>query len=273
MSIGSIGGISTTHINRTQSSLALLLEQISTGQRITSAAVDPAGLAVFNQLDTTSSSTRQAVRNANDGISVVQTAESATSSVQDNLQRMRELAMQASSGTLNDSQRADLNAEFSELAEGIDAISNSTEFNGVPLTDGSLASIDVQVGDGATSADNQISMNLTDLGSGNLGLAGVSIDSQGGAQTALDAIDSAISSVSSQRSELGSTQNRLESSITFSEEYAQNVESAAGRVMNLDFALATSQLAQNSSLQDAAVAAMVQANNLSRSSVGSLLGM
>lgn len=272
MSIGSIGGISATHINRTQNSLALLLEQISTGQRITSAGVDPAGLAVFNQLDTTSSSTRQAVRNANDGISVVQTAESATSSVQDNLQRMRELAMQASSGTLNDSQRADLNAEFSELAEGIDAISNATEFNGVPLTDGSLTSIDVQVGDGA-STDSQISMNLTDLGSGNLGLSGVSIDSQGGAQAALDAIDSAISNVSSQRSELGATQNRLESSIAFSEEYAQNVEAAAGRVMDLDFALATSQLAQNNSLQDAAVAAMVQANNLSRSSVGSLLGM
>ena len=91
MSIGSIGGISATHINRTQNSLALLLEQLSTGQRITSASVDPAGLAVFNQLDTASGSTRQAIRNANDGISVVQTAESY-------IQRPRQSAAHAGAG-------------------------------------------------------------------------------------------------------------------------------------------------------------------------------
>jgi flagellin len=268
MSIGSIGSGSAMNLNKTQETIGLLLKQLSSGNRITSASVDPAGLAVFNQLDTAASSTRQAIRNTNDGISVLQTAESATSTVQDDLQRMRELAMQAASGTLNDSQRADLNEEFSELAENIDATAAATEFNGVPLTDGSLSSIDVQVGQ---ASSDQVSMNLADLSSGALGLSGVSIDSQGGAQAALDAIDSAMDSVSSQRSELGATQNRLESSIAFSEDYALNLESAAGSVMDLDFALATSQLAQNNSLQEAGVAAMVQANNISRSSASSLL--
>jgi flagellin len=271
MSVGSISsGVTAVNVGRTQDTIAQLLAQLATGTRITSASVDPAGLSVFNELDTASSSTRQAVRNTNDGISVVQTAESATSGVQDNLQRMRELAMQASSGTLNDTQRADLNSEFSELAEGIDAIADSTEFNGVPLTDGSVSSIDVQVGTGSSSSD-QVSMGLADLSTGSLGLSGVSIDSQGGAQSALDAIDTALSDVSSQQSELGATQNRLESSIAFGEDYANNLEAAASTVMDLDFALATSQLAQNNTLMEAGIAAMVQANNLSRSSVGSLL--
>jgi len=270
MSIGSIGGASPVQLGKTQQTIAQLIAQLASGQRITHAGVDPAGLAVYNELDTASASTRQAVRNTNDGISFVQTAESATSSVQDSLQRMRELAMQASSGTLNDTQRANLNAEFSELAEGIDAISDSTEFNGVPLADGSVSSIDVQVGSGSDSAD-QVSMDLVDLSSGSLGLSGVSIDSQGGAQAALDAIDGAMSEVSSQQSSLGATQNRLESTIQFSEDYATNLEAAAGSVMDLDFALATSQLSQNGLLMEAGVAAMVQANNLSRSTVGSLV--
>jgi flagellin len=178
--------------------------------------------------------------------------------------------MQASSGTLNDTQRADIDAEFNELAEGIDSIAEATEFNGIPLADGSVASIDVQVGSGSSASD-QVSMGLADLGTASLGLTGVSLDSQGGAQAALDAIDSAISDVSSQRSELGATQSRLESSIAFGEDYAINLEAAASSVMDLDFALATSQLSQNNLLMEAGIAAMVQANNLSRSAVGGLL--
>jgi len=268
MTIGSIGGGVASNVNQAQASVVELIRQLSSGQRITNAAIDPAGLAVYNQLDTGASSTRRAVQNTNDGISVVQTAESATAGVQDNLQRMRELAMQASSGTLSDAQRSDLNAEFTQLAEGIDGLSSGTEFNGIPLADGSVSSIDVQVGSGS---GDQVSMGLADLSTSGLSLGGVAIDSIGGARDALDAIDSAMSQVSNQRSELGATQNRLESSIDFSEDYAMNLEAAASRTMDLDFALAASKLSQNDSLQQAGVAALVQANSLNRASVSGLL--
>ena len=270
MAIGSIGGGIASNINQTQATFTELIRQLSSGKRITNASVDPAGMAVFNQLDTAAGGARSAVQNTNDGISIVQTAESATAGVQDNLQRMRELAMQAASGTLNDAQRADLNDEFSQLADGIDSLSSGTEFNGIPLTAGSVTSIDVQVGGDGT---DQVTMGLADLSTGGLGLGGVSIDSQGGAQSALDAIDAAINDVSSQRADLGSTQNRLESSIDFSEDYAMNLEAAAGRTMDLDFAIAASQLGQNNTLHQAGLAAMVQANNLNRASVAGLLSV
>ena len=128
-------------LSRASQAQQVTLAQISAGQRITSAAIDPAGLAVFAELDASSASTRVAMRNSNDGISLLQTAEGATSSVTDNLKRMRELAVQASSGTLNADQRASIDAEFQQLQEEIDRTSGSAEFNGVYAKDSAKGTV------------------------------------------------------------------------------------------------------------------------------------
>ena len=156
-------------LSRASQAQQVTLAQISAGQRITSAAIDPAGLAVFAELDASSASTRVAMRNSNDGISLLQTAEGATSSVTDNLKRMRELAVQASSGTLNADQRASIDAEFQQLQEEIDRTSGSAEFNGLALADGSTPSIDVQVGTDS-AASSRVSIGLADLSTTALGV-------------------------------------------------------------------------------------------------------
>jgi flagellin len=133
-------------LGRTQKNLSRTLGRISSGMRITQAADDAAGLGVATALETSVISTRQAMRNANDGISIIQTAESATNEVTDILQRMRELAIQSASDTLADEERSYIQDEFLQLRQEVERIAAVTEFNGVSLTDGSSSSIDVQVG-------------------------------------------------------------------------------------------------------------------------------
>jgi flagellin len=260
------------NLNQTQRSLSGSYSRISSGLRITRAADDAAGLGVAENIAAQAASGRVAMRNTNDGISVIQTAEGAMDSVGDILARMRELAVQSSSETLSDDDRAYIQDEFEQLTAEIDRIANATEFNGTALCDGTTASLDVQVGI-MNTADDRITITLSDLTASNLGVdtGAVDLSSASAAQSAIDAFDTAIGSVNSFRSDLGAVQNRLDSALSNMETYVENLSSAESQIRDADFAFETAELAKNQILQQAGVSVLAQAKTMNQGAL-SLLG-
>lgn len=246
-------------LNRTQRSLSRNFERISSGFRITRAADDAAGLAVAENLRAAHTSADVAARNINDGISLIGVAEGASSEVSNILVRLRELAVQSASGTLATAERGYINDEAAELTSEIDRIANVTEFNGVQLTNGSLTNLDVQVGIGA-GANNQISINLGNLTTANIGLTGINLNSTTGALAALGNLDSAIESVSDFRSSYGATENRLGFALNNIETFSEATKAAESTIRDADFGIETAVLAQNQILQQAGIAILAQAN-------------
>ena len=256
---------------KTNKALSKSLERISSGLRINRASDDAAGLGVATNLETDTLSQKQGMRNANDGISIIQTAESATNEVTDILQRMRELAIQSASETLDDDERSYIQDEFIELSEEVERISQSTEFNGISLSNASNTQLDVQVGiQNATTS--RITMDLGDLRATTLGVAStqMSLSSVTSAQEALDAIDLAIDSVNSYRSGLGAVQNRLDSAINNAQVFVEALTAAESRIRDTDFATETSELTKLQILQQSGVAALAQAKNLNQSVISLL---
>ena len=260
------------NLNQTQRALGGSYERISSGLRIAKAADDAAGLAVAESLGAQSASGRVAMRNTNDGISVIQTAEGAMDSVGDIISRMRELAVQSSSETLADDERAYIQDEFEQLSSEIDRIANSTNFNGTALADGTTTTLDVQVGINNT-ANDRITITLSDLTASTLGVdtATVDLSSATAAQAAIDTFDTALDSVSSYRSDLGAAQNRLDSALSNMETYVENLEGAESQIRDADFAYETAELAKNQILQQAGVSVLAQAKSMNQG-VLSLLG-
>ncbi len=260
------------NLNQTQRALGGSYQRISSGLRIAKAADDAAGLAVAESLNAQSASGRVAMRNTNDGISVIQTAEGAMDSVGDIISRMRELAVQSSSETLADDERAYIQDEFEQLSSEIDRIASSTNFNGNSLTDGTTTALDVQVGV-MNTANDRITITLSDLTASTLGVdtASVDLSSATGAQAAIDTFDIALDSVSSYRSDLGAAQNRLDSALSNMETYVENLEGAESQIRDADFAFETAELAKNQILQQAGVSVLAQAKAMNQG-VLSLLG-
>jgi len=260
------------NLNNAQRELTGSYGRISSGLRISRAADDAAGLGVAESLESQSVSGRQAMRNTNDGISVLQTAEGATDEVGDILSRMRELAVQSSSETLADDERAYIQTEFEQLSDEIDRIAVATTFNGLPLSDGTNSSLDVQVGIN-NSANDRIAITLGDLTTSTLGVDTGSVDlsTATGAQAAIDVFDTALDSVSSIRSDLGAVQNRLDSALSNMETYVENLEGAESQIRDADFAYETAELARNQILQQAGVSVLAQAKNMNQG-VLNLLG-
>jgi len=260
------------NLNQTQRALGGSYERISSGLRIAKAADDAAGLAVAESLDAQSASGRVAMRNTNDGISVIQTAEGAMDSVGDIVSRMRELAVQSSSETLADDERAYIQDEFEQLSGEIDRIAAATTFNGIALTDGTVTSMDVQVGIN-NSANDRIAITLNDLTASTLGVdtAAVDLSTAAGAQAAIDSFDTALDSVSSYRSDMGAAQNRLDSALGNMETYVENLEGAESQIRDADFAFETAELAKNQILQQAGTSVLAQAKSMNQG-VLSLLG-
>ncbi len=260
------------NLNQTQRALGGSYQRISSGLRIAKAADDAAGLAVAESLDAQSASGRVAMRNTNDGISVIQTAEGAMDSVGDIISRMRELAVQSSSETLADDERAYIQDEFEQLTAEIDRIASSTQFNGTALTDGTVTSLDVQVGV-MNTANDRIAITLSDLTAATLGVdtASADLSTATGAQAAIDTFDAALDSVSGYRSDLGAVQNRLDSALANMESYVENLESAESQIRDADFAYETAELAKNQILQQAGVSVLAQAKTMNQGAL-SLLG-
>jgi flagellin len=253
------------HLNRTNSNLESTFSRISSGLRINKAGDDAAGLAVAENLAAEQQSLRQAARNTNDGISVIQTAEGATNEVADILKRMRELAVQSSSDTLANSERAYIQDEYGQLTQEVDRISAVTNFNGVELANGSKSSLSVQVGIFNT-ADDRISISLGDLRSTSLGVdsGNMSLANAASAQAALTALDSSIDSINKIRSDFGSVQNRLESSLNNLHSYTENLAGAESRIRDADFAYETAQMSKYQTMQQAGIAILGQANGLTQ---------
>lgn len=237
--------------------------KLSSGQRITKAADDAAGLAISEKLKAHVRSSQQANRNANDGISLVQTAEGGLNETSSLLSRMKELAIQAATDTLGDKERSLVQMEYEGLKSELERISKNTEFNGRKLLDGSGANLDFQVGVGAVGKEDYISYNSGALDSGmdSLGVGQARVATKADAQKSITLIEGAINKVSSHRSTLGSIQNRLLTSSNNLMLYNENMNAANSRIRDVDFAIETANLAKNSILNDAGSAVLTQANN------------
>jgi flagellin len=269
--IGSINA--QRNLGATQGRLTGNLGRLSTGLRINTAADDAAGLAISEKLKSQTRSLAQAERNANDGVSLLQTAEGAMNEVSGILTRMRELAVQSANGTLGDTERGFLNQEVTALRDEIDRIANVTEFNGTKLLQGGTSgtSFNFQVGIGSTTND-RISTTVKGVESSTLGVvSGGSVSSLGainistvtGAQNALAAIDQAITDVSSRRADIGATQNRLNVTIANLGSARENLSAANSRIRDVDVAAETADLTRNNILLQAGVSVLAQANQSS----------
>jgi flagellin len=234
--------------------------RLSTGLRITTAADDAAGLAISERLRAQIRSLDQANRNANDGVSLAQAAEGALDEVNNILIRLRELSVQASNGTVSNSDRDTLQQEFNNLRDEINRISRSTEFAGIRLLDGSSSVVAFHVGFGTAAAVNQISVSLDPVLSTSLALSTLDIGSGGDTSLAIGNVDAAINTVSALRGRLGAIQNRLNSTVRNLALQVENISAANSRIRDVDVAFETANLTRNSILQQAAIAILVQTN-------------
>ena len=244
------------------------LEKLSSGLRINRAGDDAAGLAISESLKSEIRALQQAGRNANDGISMVQTAEGSLDEISGIAIRLRELAEQAANGTLGQNERQFLDDEFQALSSEIDRIAAVTEFNGTRILLSS-PTITFQVGTGNT-ADDRIAVSGVDASVGAIGLSGASIDTVTGALAALGVLDSAIGSVASLRSSFGTTQNRIESTIRSIAIAVENTSAADSRIRDVDFAAETAELTRNQVLQQAGISVLAQANVSSQAALSLL---
>jgi flagellin len=240
--------------------LSSSFRRLSTGLRISVAADDAAGLAISERLRAQIRSLGQAQRNANDGISLVQTAEGALNEVSSILTRLRELAIQAANGTVSAQDKDTLDQEFQALIQEIDRIGRSTQFNGVHMLDGSTSSMVFQVGTGVVTGLDTFTVSLSPALATTLALSGMSIGASGDTSAAITAVDAAINTVSSLRGNLGAVQNRLYSTITNLGVQVENISAAESRIRDVDVAAETAQLTRNSILQQASISILAQAN-------------
>ncbi|CAB5699024.1 Flagellin [Delftia tsuruhatensis] len=250
------------NLSTTQGLLSTTMQRLSSGLRVNSAKDDAAGLAIAERMNAQVKGMNVAARNANDGISLAQTAEGALGKITENLQRMRELGVQAANGTNGTKDRAALDKEYSALAAEIGRITANTEFNGKKLLNAD-ASFTFQVG-ANTAADNQINVvvsSATSLGSLSDSTASLgSVESAALAQ--VNAIDSALDNINGMRADYGAAQNRFEATIANLQVASENTAAARGRIMDADFAGETSNLSRAQILQQAGTAMVAQANQL-----------
>lgn len=231
--------------------------RLSSGLRIATAADDAAGLAISERMRSQIRSYGAAARNAQDGISLVQTAEGALNETSNILSRMRELAVQSANGTLSDTDRDTINQEVTALVDELDRIASSTDFNGIALLDGTSTTASIQVG---LDSGEVIDIALQDTTSGTLGVDTVDVASAASASSALSVIDLAIDTVNTSRGSLGAAQNRLTSSYTSILNARENLSAAESRIRDVDVASETADLTRNSIMQQAAVSVLQQAN-------------
>jgi len=239
------------------------LEHLASGSRINKAADDAAGLAVAENMRATIRSVRQDIRNANDGISMIQTAEGSMNETANILIRFRELSIQAASDTIGDTERGFIDKEVQQLKSEMDRISQATEFNGHKLLDGTGGTLDVQIGiKNNPELDRfQFDTAKTNVSAAKLGVAGISVATKEQAQTNLESIDMAIKGVTENRAELGAMQNRLQSSVNNLTIYDENLSGARSRIYDVDMASETAELTKSNILTQANVSVLSQANS------------
>ncbi len=232
-------------------------KRLSSGLRIATAADDAAGLGISERMRSQIRSYGAAARNAQDGISLVQTAEGALNEVNSILNRMRELSIQAANGTLSTADRATLDTEYQELINEISRIASTATFNGVELLDGSTTALDIQAG---INQQEIITVSLQDATATALSINALDVTTAANATSALSVLDAAVDSVTTARGALGSAQNRLQSAISSISNAQENLAAAESRIRDVDVATETADLTRNTIMQQAAVAVLSQAN-------------
>jgi flagellin len=266
------------NLNSSQASLATSIQRLSSGLRVNSAKDDAAGLAIASRMDGQTRGMNIAIRNANDGISLAQTAEGSLGKITDMLQRMRELAVQAANDTNGTSDRTSLNQEFAQLKAEIDRTFDATKFNGTAIL-GTVATLNFQIG-ANNSAEDQLAIATTDLSVGT-GMAALLVAAAAtaaadpsqitgttaaaglaNARAAISAVDTALTEINSARALFGATQNRFESVIANLQVASENTAAARSRIMDADFATETAALTRSQILQQAGTAMLAQANQV-----------
>ena len=248
-------------LGTSQGSLSTSMQRLSTGLRINSAKDDSAGLAIAERMTSQVKGMAVASRNANDAISLAQTAEGALGKIGESLQRMRELSVQSSNSTNSSSDRANLDEEYQALAKEVTRVIDGTKFNGNQLLN-TTGAMSFQVGADNNATTDAIDVNLTDMSAG----TGMTAALAGGITSATEALarmtnlDAAIDEVTSARSNLGSVQNRFESVVANLSTTSENLQAAKGRIMDADFAVETSNMSRAQVLQQAGNAMLAQAN-------------
>ncbi|MBY0516144.1 MAG: flagellin FliC [Bacteriovoracaceae bacterium] len=239
------------------------LRKLASGERITRASDDAAGLAISEKLKGHIRGMRQAKRNADDGISLIQTAEGGLSEISNLIVRLRELSVQAASDTVGDTERGFSDIEFQQLKDEINRISTGLDFNGRKLLDGTGGVVDIQVGIHNDPTQDRIKYDSTstDATIASLGIIGETIASKEGAQLSLAKLDDALTRVSGVRANLGALQNRLQSTVNNLAVTDENLSAANSRIRDVDVAAETADLARNNILNQASVSVLAQANN------------
>ncbi len=270
------------NLGTSYNNLGVSTRRLSSGLRVGSAADDAAGLAIRELMRADVKTLNQGMRNANDAISMIQTADGALGVIDEKLIRMKELATQAATGTYNSDQRLIIDSEYQAMASEITRIANATDFNGIHLLNGNLSGensahngagltstgpVKVHFGSGNDSAEDYyyVSINTSTASALGVGLAaGNSISTQALAQQSLDKLNDAIISKDKIRANLGALQNRLENTITNLSIQAENVQASESRISDVDVATEMTQFTKNQIMTQAAVAMLGQANNMPR---------
>jgi len=242
------------NLDTSRSSLATSMERLSSGLRVNSAKDDAAGLAIADRMNTQVRGISVAIRNANDGISLAQTAEGALSTMTDALQRMRELAVQAQNGTNGTGDRGNLDTEYQQLSAEITRIATQTKFNGVAIVGAGAGPQIFQVG-----PNNGDTLTVTTAA---VTTVGGSVSTAAAASTAVSAIDTALDSISTNRATYGAAMSRFGFAISNLQITGENQSAARGRIMDADFAAETANLSRSQILQQAGTAMVAQANQL-----------
>ena len=259
------------NLTRSQNVMSTAMERLSSGLRVNSAKDDAAGLAIAERMNTQVRGMNVAMRNANDGISLAQTAEGGLNEVGNMLQRMRELAVQSANGTNSASDRDNLDAEYQALGEEITRLSETTQFNGVFVIGANADTFQFQVGANAGETLDIVTADITAGGVAGAIAAGVAGADATNANAAITALDTAIDAVTTDRATYGAAQSRFESAINNLQIGIENQSAARGRIVDADFAVETASLTRSQILQQAGNAMVSQANSAPQS-VLQLLG-
>jgi flagellin len=240
--------------------LGVAMERLSTGKRINSAKDDAAGLAIATSMTSQIKGMSQGIRNANDGISLAQTAEGALSEVTNMLQRVRELSVQASSGTYQTSDRTAMQGEVDQLTSQINQVVTNTKFNGVALFDGTTATVTIQAGANTGDTVDLAMSDLTTLAASGGAAGSYDVSTAAAASTTLGTLDTELSTISSARAGLGAGQNRLESAVNNLTSNVANLSDARSRIEDADYSSETTAMAKAQILSQASTAMIAQAN-------------
>lgn len=262
------------NLNKTQSSLNTSLQRLSSGLRINSAKDDASGLAIVEGFSKQIRGNAVAIRNAGDGISLGQTAETSLGQVADNLQRIRELAVQAANGAIGNSERSQIQKEVDQLTQELSRNIQTSKFNGTALLSAD-STLTFQVGyDG--KADNQVSVSTSTVtgiggyGSSLTATGTINVTTSANASAALGSLDSAITTITNTRATFGAVQNRFEAVISNLQSYNESLTAARSRIQDADFAAETANLTRTQILQQAGISILAQANTLPQAALSLL---